>query len=130
MSGLIVLGAALLAVSFVVWRRFSPSLSGLVDQAVREGTATGLLTALERRSPSAQPVAFNHAIRRLWNLYERSLTVDLIRALAAGHADTKIAQFWLKELQVAEPKLAKQLSKEFLDAHYRPEVAAQCGAVG
>jgi hypothetical protein len=129
-TSLLLLIPATAAVLLLVWRLFSPGINGLVTQAVRQGDAAPLLRGIEARAEAMRPVAYNQAIRRLWNLYERELARDLIRELAAAHAETKIAQFWLKELLTSEPRLAQALSSEFIARYYRPEVAAQCGAVG
>ncbi len=130
LSIVVAAAGATAAVGLAIWKLFSPGINGLVTQAVRLGDARPLVRAIETRAEAARPVAYNQAIRRLWNSYERGLARDLIKELAAGHADTKIAQFWLKELLTSEPRLAQALSEEFIARYYRPEVAAKCGAVG
>ncbi len=84
-----------------------------------------------KKNEASQPAAFNHAVRRLWDSYQRLLAIELIKELAQIYGEKPITQYWLKQVLTVEPQLAKQnLPKEFLDNYYQPEVAAQCGNAG
>jgi hypothetical protein len=115
----------------VFWRLSRKSLSNIVDNALKDKDIQPILQAIESRSGDSQPNGYNLAIRRLWDSYQRSLAIELVVELAKKHGDEKIAQYWLKQVMTVEPKMAQEsFSKEFLDAYYKPEVAAQCGKVG
>ena len=125
----IIVGAVALLV--VIWRVLAPSLDRAVDRVVRSGDAAPLVQEILALQPSAQPDAFNHAIRRMWDAYQRPLTVPLIQALAEHHTECKIAQYWLEQLKGVEPELARDAFETgFLESHYRPHVAATCGEAG
>ena len=126
----IVAGAVVLAV-VVAWRVLAPTLDRHVSRALSSGDAQPLVEHLLGLAEAARPNAFNHAIRRLWDAYERELAVPLVLALAEHHAETKIAQYWLDQLRTVEPELARQAFEgDFLERHYKPKVAAQCGNAG
>ncbi len=123
--------AAIALLCAVLVRRFAqPGLGRSISAAVDAQDASPILETMSRLRPSTQPEAYNTTIRRLWNRYERELAAELIVSLGKSHSDTKIAQYWMRELLTSEPRLSQHLTSEFLAAHYRPEVAAQCGAVG
>ena len=125
----IVLGAVALVV--VIWRVLAPSLDGAVARAAKTEEAGPLIETILKMNVGAQPNAFNHAIRRLWDDYKRPLTVPIILALAEHHVDAPIAQYWLDQLQGVEPELAREtVDEEFLKTHYKPQVAAACGKAG
>jgi len=127
--GWIVMGGAVGA--FVLWRILKPSLDGAVQRAIAAEDLQPILEAIEKRSTAAQPAGYNHAIRRLWDSYQRPMALELVRELAKNHGTTNIAQYWIKQVMVVEPALAKKgFSKDFLDTYFQPEVAAQCGPVG
>jgi hypothetical protein len=123
------LGLAFLAV--VAFQLFGPSLIRMVDRAAAQGDMTPLIAWIAKRSVAARPNAYNQAIKRLWDSYQRPLTVPLIRELAKNHGSLHIAQYWLDQLQKVEPELARRdLGEEFLRIYYQPSLAAQCGKVG
>ena len=116
---------------WLLWSWFAPSVARLVRQAVKTGDLAPLLAALTKKSPGAQPTAFNHAIRLLWDMDERRLALELVKELAARHGDAKISQYWLQQALTIEPAIAGTVfSRAFVAEHYQPEVAAQCGPVG
>jgi hypothetical protein len=123
------LGLALLAVAVLTLT--GGGLDRAIKAAIKAGDVTQVVALIDKQRPAAQPTAYNHAIRRLWDAYERPLAAALIKAFAARHHDAKIAQYWLKQLLTAESKLAREtLDQEFLSAHYQPEVADCCGSAG
>ena len=118
-------------VLLMLWSRFAPSVSGLVMKAVKSGDLVPLLEALARKRTAAQPTAFNHAIRLLWDMSERRLALELVKELAARHGDARIAQYWLGQALTIEPAISREVfSRAFVTEHYQPEVAAQCGPAG
>ena len=131
MSGLYWAGPFAVIVLLVLWSRFATSVGGLVRQAVKTGDLSPLVVALTKKRPAAQPTAFNHAIRLLWDRYERRLALELVKELAARHGGAKITQYWLRQALTTEPAISsKVLSRAFVSEHYQPEVAAQCGPAG
>ena len=131
MSGWI-LGAVVVVVLFLVLRgRFSPSVGSLASQEAKTGDLGSLLAALANKRPSAQPTAFNEAIRLLWNLDERRSALELVKELTVRQPDAKITQYWLGQALTIEPEIAGRVfTRAFVAEHYRPEVAAQCGPAG
>lgn len=124
-------GAVVAIALLMLWNRFAPSVGGLVRQAVKTGDLSPLVVALTKKRPAAQPTAFNHAIRLLWDRYERRLALELVKELAARHGGAKITQYWLQQALTTEPAISRKvLSRAFVSEHYQPEVAAQCGPVG
>jgi hypothetical protein len=125
----IAVGVIVLAVLF--WRLFLPGLGPLVDQAAKSGDLGPLLAALQKMREGAQPAAYNHAIRRLWDGYQRELAARLARELARNFGTVPISQYWLRQILQVEPGIAKvQFDQEFLNTYYVPEVAARCGPAG
>jgi hypothetical protein len=124
-------GTVVLVLLLMAWSRLAPSVGSLVRQAAKSGDLAPLLAALTKKRPAAQPTAFNHAIRLLWEMYERPLALELVKELAARHGNAKIAQYWLNQALTTEPDISRKVfSRAFVSEHYRPEVAAQCGPAG
>lgn len=131
MSGWVSVGIVAALALFMLWSRFAPSTGNLVRRAAKNGDLDPLLEALARKRPSAQPTAFNQAIRLLWDMDRRPLALELVKELAARHGDARIAQYWLRQALTVEPAISRNvLSRDFLAQYYQPEVAAQCGPVG
>ena len=131
MSELIWIGCLALVVLLVLWSRFAPSVVRLVVRAAKTGDLDPVLAALTKKRPAAQPTAFNHAIRLLWDMNERRLALELVKELATRHGDAKISQYWLQQALTVEPAISGTLfSRAFITEHFQPEVAAQCGPVG
>ena len=131
MSGLYWVGAFAVIVLLMFWSRFAPSIAGLASKAAESGDLAPLLASLAKKRPAAQPTAFNHAIRLLWDMSERQLALELVKELAARHGEARIAQYWLNQAITIEPAIARNIfSRAFLSEYYQPEVAAQCGPVG
>jgi len=131
MSAWIWIGAVAVVALLLLWSRFAPSVGNLVRQAAKSGDLGPVLAVLTKKRPAAQPTAFNHAIRLLWDADERQLALELIKELAARHGDARIAQYWLRQALTVEPAISGRVfSRAFVTEHYQPEVAAQCGPVG
>lgn len=125
---LILAGIALLV---IVARMMAPSVDRAVDRALETKQLDGLEEALRLVRPSRQPDAYNRAIRRLWDAYERELAAALVRKLAEHHPEQRITQYWLDQVQQVEPELARRMFEDaFLSKYFRPEVAARCGSFG
>ena len=126
----IAIAAGVLAL-FLLSKVFMPSLAKVVDQSAKQKDARPILEAISRMNAGARPSAYNRAIRRLWDGYQRPLAAELVVELARNHGDANIAQYWIRQVMTVEPHTAKdKFSKEFLKNHYQPEVAAQCGQAG
>jgi len=126
---LLAVGAALAL--GVVYRLLSPSVDRGIAKALRSKNVNELGEILEGLRPAKQLDAYNKAIRRLWDAYERELAAALVRKLTESHQDERITQYWLDQVQSVEPELSRKMfEKGFLEAHFRPEVAARCGSFG
>ena len=129
----VLLGIIGLAVVLLLWKAWGsrPTLDAEVLRAVEDKDEAAVITTISNLRESAQPDAFNHAIKRLWDDYERELAARLVRELASRHPRELISQYWLDQLQNVEPEIAKRvLDKQFIRDHYRPDVAARCGSFG
>ena len=127
--GWFIVGVAILLL--IGWRIFMPSLDKAVTQTVRENDLAPVLAAIGKRSEGAQPAGYNHAVRRLWDGYQRPLAIDLIKEMAINFGTAHITQYWIDVALKVEPQLSRQkLSRGFLDTYYQPEVAAKCGSAG
>jgi hypothetical protein len=125
---IVVVGFALV---LLLGKLFAPSLEKQIAAAIAGGDLQPLLDAIGKRREGSQPDAYNRAIRRIWDEYQRERAVPLIRALAEAHGESLIAQYWLDQLQSVEPELAREsLGEAFLKQHFKPKVAAACGPVG
>ena len=123
--------AAGAVIIFLVTRVLMPSLDKVVGQAAKQNDTGPILEAIAKINAGARPSAYNRAIRRLWDGYQRPLAAELVVELAKNHGDSNIAQYWIKQVMTVEPQTAKdKFSQEFIREHYQPEVAAQCGQVG
>ena len=126
---LILIGVVVLL--FLVVRLFGPSVDRALETALKTKNLDELDRALSALPAAKQPNAYNHAIRRLWDAYERDLGAALVRKLAEANPDERITQYWLDQVQKVEPELAKRMFEEgFLEKHFRPEVAERCGSFG
>ncbi|MBW2699857.1 MAG: hypothetical protein JRF33_03470 [Deltaproteobacteria bacterium] len=125
----IALGVGVLA--FLVYRFFVPSVDKLAGEAAKTKDLGPLKEAISKKFEATQPAAYNHAIRRLWDGFQRDLALELIRDLAQNYAQVPIAQYWLKQALQVEPKMTKRkLGKKFIDTYYLPKLANQCGPAG
>ena len=123
--------AAAAIVFFLLSKVFMPSLDKVVDQCAKQKDTGPILEAISKMDAGVRPSAYNRAIRRLWDGYQRPLAAEVVVELAKNHGDANIAQYWIKQVLTVEPQTAKdKFSKEFLHNHYQPEVAAQCGQAG
>ena len=123
--------AAGIVVLFLLSKVLMPSLDKVVDQSAKQETTQPILDAISKMNAGTRPSAYNRAIRRLWDGYQRPLAAEVVVELARNHGDANIAQYWIKQVLTVEPQTAKdKFSKEFLKNHYQPEVAAQCGQAG
>lgn len=122
---------ALVVAAFLLWRLSSPPLRAALERARGQRSVEPLVEAIERVRPAARTSFYNHAIRQLWDAYDRDLAIELVKELARRHPESLIAQYWLRQALQVEPSLASRLlTQEFLERHYVPEVAARCGPVG
>jgi hypothetical protein len=118
-------------IAFWIFRMMVPPLDSIVDRAVQQNDLKDVVQAIEARREGAQPAAYNRAIRRLWDGYQRRLAVDLVKELVKNFANVPISQYWIRQVLTVEPVMAKKgLGKPFIDTYYQPEVAARCGPVG
>ena len=102
-----------------------------VRRAMKEENAATLIRAILDRPELQQPNLFHRAINILWSAHHRELALDLIEELAKHHQDENIAQYWLGQSLSVEPRLTRsRLSEGFIEAYFRPEVAARCGPAG
>ncbi len=127
----LLIAIGVLVLGFIAWKLMIPSLDGVIAKAREERDIAPIVGAINQLRPSARATAYNHAIRKIWDDYDRELAIELVKELARKHNDALIAQYWLDQVQKVEPQLARAaLTKDFLQRYYQPEVASRCGPVG
>jgi len=133
MSTMMLVAAVLAGVAIAMMLRgrgTGPSASQL-RRALEDGDPGPLLQAAGGLPTTRRSLFFQRAIAALWEEFRRDLALPLIRAFGEGHADEKIAQFWIRQALEVEPFLARKiLDEDFLRVHYHPSVARQCGLTG
>ena len=116
---------------FFVFKTFSASLDSAIDNAIKNKNINDLLAIIKKKAQTLQPTAYNHAIRGLWDAYERDLATQIMKDLAIDHKEENITQYWLKQVMTVEPEIANlHLGTEFMNSYYIPEVADKCGSFG
>ena len=117
--------------AFVFMRRDSaPSLYQLIEGAIANRNLDPLVEHVsETPEGDARGTAANHAIKRLWEAYERPLATQLLVAIAPDIADNTILQYWIKQVMEVEPDLAgEHFDMTFLRTYFDPMVARGCGS--
>lgn len=133
MRSLVLIAAVLLIVMvmFLIRGRRGPGAHALLRKARTPEDLDPVIAQAATMPMAARSLFYQRAIGELWAEYRRDLAIHLIKAFGAAHSGEKIAQYWMKQAMEVEPALArKAMDKGFLDAHYRPEVAKQCGLTG
>lgn len=120
-------GLGALAIAVLLLRR-GPSLLRAVQEAEAQQDIQPIRHAVEQLSGKRRSHFFQRSIEILWQKWERELAAQVIQEFATLHPDEKISQYWIRQVLEFEPQTAnKAFSSSFLEAHYRPEVAAMCG---
>ena len=95
--------------------------------ARKTGELESLIAAIETTPFSEQATQWDQAIGELWQSYSREEATRLVMQ-AAQRSDADIIQYWIRQVLEVEPELAAQhFTQEFIDEHFKPEVAAKCG---
>ena len=130
MTFILTIGLVILFVGLLALSTRTP-IDREVRRAIKQDHTSALLEAIISRPVDHQPNLFHRAINILWSAHQRELALELIEELAKRHRDEKIAQYWLGQSLSVEPRLTRsRLNQEFIEAHFKPEVAARCGPVG
>lgn len=129
--GVWVFGGAI-ALALLAWvSRGSGGLERAISEALNSHEAGPLREVLGGMDARAKPTAYNQAIARLWDKFERNLACDLIADLAQQCHEADITQYWIQRAIQTEPAIARErFSEDFLSAYYRPDIAARCGKFG
>lgn len=131
MENAIWIGGVVAVALYGLWKLSGHSLDRAVDRALSDKEVDPLLEQLMKVPAARRATAFNRAVRRLWDAYERPLAIPLIRALAENHGECSIAQYWLDQVRTVEPELAaNELGDSFYSDHFNPGTAASCGDAG
>lgn len=90
-----------------------------------------LIAAIDDDKTVDVPTVYNSAIKSLWDSYDRETASKLIRALLERNDTATISQFWLKTILEVEPEIArKELGADFIQEHFKENIASQCGGCG
>ncbi len=92
----VIIGAVLTI--FFIWRLLIPSLDKIVDQAVKQKDLDVIEQAIKKRSENSRPTLYNHAVRRMWDSYQRPMAINLVKNLAENFPDSNISQYWIKQI--------------------------------
>lgn len=130
-STVLTLILALAALAVVAWLLRPGQLGRAVDRAMKTRDLEPLAEIVRKKRGEERATAFNHAVRRLWDGYERELAAHFVTLMAPELSDVRIVQYWMKQILEVEPELARQrFADTFLEQFYRPDVAQKCGAFG
>ncbi len=133
MRSLVLIAAVLFVVIVLVMLRGrrGPSAHAMLRRARTPDDLDPVIRSIAGLPAAARSLLFQRAINDLWAAYRRDLAIRLIHAFGETHDGEKIAQYWLKQAMEVEPALARKVfDKDFLEAHYRPTVAKECGMTG
>lgn len=73
---------------------------------------------------------WNTAISTLWQAYAREAAAMVVVA-GVKHCDAKILHYWVQQVMEIEPEIAReQFDMAFLQEHFDPSKASQCGRCG
>ncbi len=115
----------------VVARATQAGLGGHVRAFMKSGDVDGLIGHIETLTPDAQPTAYNTALLRVWGAYQRRRATELVREMGSRVGEAAITQYWIRKTLEVEPEIAREiLDEDWLERHYVPEVARQCGSFG
>ena len=106
------------------------TLAGALGQARKLTTPEPLVAYIQAQPAPLQADLWDQALGQLWQRYERELVA---RALVqvAPRSEAKIIQYWMKQVLEIEPEIAQaHFTQDFMDAAFKPEIAAQCGRCG
>ena len=121
----------LVTVAMLAARMRRSGINELTARTLSSGDIGPLVEHISRLPRAAQENAYNLAVVRIWDRFERPLAIEVIRAMAERIGETWIAQYWIRQALEVEPEAARELLDErFLIQHYRPEVAQKCGSFG
>ncbi len=109
--------------------RKSPIEQG-IKTARDSGEVSQLVEAIVAKKARDEATEWDAAITKLWNTYHREAATKLVMA-ATEHSQADILQYWIQRIWEVEPEIAQaHYTKDFIDAHFKPEVAAKCGRKG
>ena len=119
----------IIVIVILLRRRNFPAMAGWLKEAVESDDISGLVQRIKEQPARARVEMFQRAISTLWSEWHRPLAIRLIRAFAEDNSEEKICQYWMKQAAEVEPAVvAKVFEPDFWKAHYRPDVAKECGA--
>ena len=89
-----------------------------------------LIAYVEGKSSAGQANEWDQILGELWRKYDRELAARLLM-VAAPRCDAKILQYWLGQVLSIEPEIAEEVfTPEFVQLHFKPDVAMSCGKCG
>lgn len=121
---------AIIALFLVRIARQSSRLSDALQQAQQSGDLQPVVRAVESAPEDDRPTQWDQAIGALWQAYARREAAQLV-VEAAERSEATILQYWIQQVLQVEPDIASEVfTDEFLQRHFKPEVAARCGKSG
>lgn len=98
--------------------------------ARRTGDVAQIVVHIEQSPGSDRATMWDNAIGELWQAYAREAAARLI-VEATSRSDAQVLQYWIRQVLEIEPEIAAEVfDQEYLEAHFKPDVAAQCGRCG
>lgn len=103
-------------------------------RALTKARATGdlsdLVAYIESSPSMTRADAWDQLLLELWRTYDRELAAKVLM-VAVPRCDAKILQHWVMQVLQIEPEISAEIfTAEFLNDHFRPDVASQCGKCG
>lgn len=131
MSGAIWMGLAVVAAAFILKSLLTSNIDRAMRDAVQRDSISPIVEAIEAKPEDSRVTLLNHTLKRLWESYHRELAARLVRQMAPALSGASITHYWIQKCLEVEPEMSSEhLDMEFLVEHYRPDLAAGCGAAG
>ncbi|MBO5753102.1 MAG: hypothetical protein J6S69_05325 [Proteobacteria bacterium] len=121
--------AVIVVIGFIISMLRGNELSKAIKLTKEDDDPQHIIDAIDNDKTADVPTVYNQCIKSFWDAYDREVATKLVKALAERDDQAKITQHWLKTVIEVEPELARNiLGAEFIQNHFDPDVAAQCGS--
>jgi len=124
----IFIGLALVVLVAMMFIR-PPKHEAAVKKAIKTKDISQIVEFLLEVKGNARQNAFEVAMRKLWDLYERELAIDILKKMVPHLDDAPVMHTWLRNVLEIEPELArKKFDKVWVKATFKEHLAAKPAA--
>ncbi|MDX9722124.1 MAG: hypothetical protein RBU37_15390 [Myxococcota bacterium] len=121
----IVIGVAVIVLIAMFFLR-PPKHEAALKKAIATHNIDALYGLLLEVQGGARQNAFEIAMRKMWDAYERELAIDLLKKMVPHLNDAPVMHTWLRNVIEIEPELArKKFDKAWLKATFKAHLAAK-----